>query len=62
MWFVLVGDPHQTWQPLQILIPGHRVMHPGVAGVLVQVGHRRLDALLMRHGHGLVANIVSQGA
>ena len=40
---VLIGDPHQPRQPLQILIPGHRVMHPGVAGVLVQIGHRRVD-------------------
>jgi len=44
---VLVGAPHQPRQPLQILLPGDRVMHPGVSGMVVQVGHCRVDALLM---------------
>jgi hypothetical protein len=58
---VLIGDPHHTRQPLQVLFPGHRVMYPGVPGVFVQVGHRRVDALLMGGQHGLFADIVSQG-
>ena len=32
--FVLVGDRHQPRQPLQVLLAGQRVVHPGVAGVL----------------------------
>ena len=38
---VLIGDRHQPRQPLQVLHPGERVVHPGVSGVLVQIGHRR---------------------
>ena len=41
--FVLVGDGHQAGQPLQVLVAGDRVVHPGVAGVMVQILHRRFN-------------------
>jgi hypothetical protein len=38
--FVLVGHGDQTGQPHKVLLPGVRVVHPGVAGVRRQVFHR----------------------
>jgi hypothetical protein len=37
-------------------------VYAGVAGVFVQVGHGRVDALVMGGQHGLFADIVGQGA
>ena len=52
--FVLIGDRHQPGQPLQVLLPGDRVVHPGVAGVLVQILHRLGDGRGVRVGDHLL--------
>ena len=57
---VLIRDRHQPRQPLQILHPGARVVHAGVSGVLVQIGHRGRDRAPMRLGDRLVVDLGGQ--
>ena len=58
--FVLVGDRHQAGQPLQVVVAGDRVVHPGVAGVLVQVGHGGLDGFGVGGGEDFFGDVVGQ--
>ena len=58
--FVLVGDRHQARQPLQVLVAGARVVHPGVAGVLVQVGHRGVDGPGWAAGDDFFGDVVGE--
>lgn len=46
---MLVGRHHQTRQPDQVLAPGFRVVHTGVAGVVIEV--------LQRFAHGAVVGV-----
>ena len=58
--FVLVGDRHQAGQSLQVLVSGDRVVHPGVAGVLVQVLHRRLNGFGVGGGEDFLGDVVGE--
>jgi hypothetical protein len=55
--FVLIGDPHQAGQPDEVLHPGDRVVHPRVPGMLMQIGHRCGDGVLMGGGEGQVETV-----
>jgi hypothetical protein len=59
--FVLIGHPHQPRQALQVFHAGDGVVHPGVAGVLVQVRHRGLDCFVVGGGQHLLGHLVGQG-
>ena len=54
---MLVGDRRQPRQPLQIFCPGEWVVHSGVAGVLVQIGHRRVDGPQMGGLHDFFSDV-----
>ena len=58
--FVLVGDGRQSGQPLQVLCRGRRVVHPRVAGVLVQVVQGGLNGSAVRLGDHFLVEIAGQ--
>ena len=60
--FMLVGDAHQARQALQVFVAGARVVHPRVAGVLVQVRQRRVHRGHMRLRHNFFRHVVGQRA
>jgi hypothetical protein len=59
---VLISDGDQARQPLHVLLAGHSVVHPGVAGVGMQVRHRRVDCRGMGGGHHLLRDIMGERA
>lgn len=54
---VLVGNPHQTGQPHQVLLPRHRVVHAGVAGMLREVFQGLRDRGCVRVRDGFVGHL-----
>jgi hypothetical protein len=59
---MLIGDRHQTRQPLQILHPSERIVHPGVTGMLMQIGHCCVDGPQMGVLHDFFADVVGERA
>ena len=57
---MLVGDRHQPGQPLQVFGTGEWVVYPGVAGVLVQIGHGGGDRALVGGLYRFVGDVVGQ--
>lgn len=59
---VLVGDGHQPWQTLEVFVSGDRVVHSGVAGVVVQVLHRRVHRAVVCGGEDFRGDVVGERA
>jgi hypothetical protein len=59
---MLIGDRDQPRQPLKVLHPGRRVVHPGVAGVLVHILQRRLHGSAMGFGDHLLIHVGGERA
>ena len=57
---MLIGDRDQPGQPLEVFLAGQRVVHPRVPGVLVQVGHGRLDGFDVSVLHDLLSHVIGQ--
>jgi hypothetical protein len=59
---MLTSDAHQAGQALEVFVAGARVVHPRVAGVLVQVGQRSVHRGQMRLRHNFFRDVVGQRA
>lgn len=59
---VVVGDGHQTRQPLQILFAAGGVVHTGVAGVLMDVFQGLAHPRVVRVEDGLLHDVGAVGA